>query len=546
MSDDELVLRLRDAAVRVASGLELEAVLQNIVEAAAALLDARYAALGVIGDGDELSQFVHTGFDDAHTIGHPPHGRGILGLLIHDAKPLRLRDLTTHPQSYGFPEGHPPMRSFLGVPVRVRDAVYGNLYLTEKRGGDEFTESDEQLALALAATAGAAIDNAFLYSATRLRERSLDAIREISAEILSGSSDDRVLELIALRARELVAADLAVISVPQTSLAHGVLRVRAAAGEGSASISGASVTDEDSLAGEVMRRRRLMAANWVPSELAPAMSPDSGNTAIGVPLLVRGEPFGALTLAARRFGDEQRRLTETFANQASLMLEYTRAKDELERLLLIEERERIGRELHDSVIQRLFATGLELQALSERHRRRDPDLAAQLGNAVDVLDDTITQIRASIFALRPPELGSGSTHEVPVIRLHELVAGIVAESTRALEFEPQLQLPGDIQRTVPSDIAEHLLVVVREGLSNVARHASASAATVEIETDEQFVARVSDNGVGPAAGSTATGYGLDNMRDRAKAAGGTFEIRAREGGGTVVEWRAGAVEPMSR
>lgn len=543
MSNDELVLRLRDAAVRVASSLELETVLQHIVEAAAALLDARYAALGVLGERDRLSEFVYTGLDgDSHTMAHLPHGHGILGVLIHDAIPLRLRDLTTHPQSYGFPEGHPPMRSFLGVPLRVRDAVYGNLYVTEKRGGREFTESDEQLALALAAAAGAAIDNAFMYGATRERERSLDAIREISSEILSGSGDDRVLELIAMRARELVDADLAVICVPRPSDPHHGLVVRAAAGKGSASISGATVANDDSLAGEVMRRRRLMAADWVSSELAPAMSPGSGNTAIGAPLLVRGEPFGALTLAARRFGDEQRRLTETFANQASVMLEYTRAKQELERLLLIEERERIGRELHDSVIQRLFATGLELQALAARYAQQEPDLALQLATAVDALDDTITQIRASIFALHPPELGSGATHEVPVTRLHELVAGIVAESTRALEFEPQLRLPGDPQRTVPSDIAEHLLVVVREGLSNVARHASASAATVEIETGEVFVARVSDNGVGPAAGPTSTGYGLDNMRERARTAGGSFEIRAQPDGGTVIEWRAGDVE----
>src|SRR5690606_28060464 len=178
-----------------------------------------------------------------------------------------LKDVTAHPKSYGFPKGHPVMRTFLGVPVRVRDAVYGNLYVTEKKNGEEFTEYDEQLALALAAHAGAAIDNAFLYGATRLRERSLDAIREISGEILSGSSDDRVLELVAERARELVDADLAVICVPRRTAADPVLYVRAAAGEGSAKIMGASITAEDSLAGEVMRRRRLMAADWVPSEL---------------------------------------------------------------------------------------------------------------------------------------------------------------------------------------------------------------------------------------------------------------------------------------
>jgi len=192
MDDVGVVRRLRDAAVRVASGLELEAVLRNVVEAAAGLLDARYAALGVIGADRFLSEFIHTGFDgDIERVGHLPEGHGILGLLIHDAQTLRLEDLTTHPQSVGFPDGHPAMRAFLGVPVRVRDAVYGNLYLTEKRGGLAFTESDEQLATALAAAAGAAIDNAFLYRTTRVRERSLDAMAEISGAMLSGASDAR-------------------------------------------------------------------------------------------------------------------------------------------------------------------------------------------------------------------------------------------------------------------------------------------------------------------------------------------------------------------
>jgi signal transduction histidine kinase len=540
MDDNGLVLRLRDAAVRVASGLELEAVLQNVVDAAVALLDARYAALGVIGDGDTLSEFVHTGFDgDLDRMDHLPRGHGILGLLIEDPRPLRLRDLTLHPRSYGFPDGHPPMRTFVGVPVRVRDTIYGNLYVTEKRVG-HFTASDEQLALALAATAGAAIDNAFLYGATRVRERSLDAIREISGEIVSGSGDDRVLELIAQRARELVDADLAVICVPRTAAPDELLDVRAAAGKSADAIAGATVTADESLAGEVMRRGRLVAAGWAPSELAQAMTPDSGNTAIGVPLLARGAPFGALTLAVRHFGDEERRLTETFANHASVMVEYSRTRAELDRLLLIEERERIGRDLHDSVIQRLFATGLHLQALAARYGPGEPDLAATLGRAVDGLDDTIAQIRATIFALQPPELESQATHDVPAMRLYELAMGIVAESGRALGFEPDVLLPGGHDRMVPSDIAAHLLVVVREALSNVARHASATAATVEIELGDEFAARVTDNGIGISPDQTSGGYGLQNMRDRANDVGGEFAVSRRREGGTVLQWRVRA------
>jgi signal transduction histidine kinase len=428
------------------------------------------------------------------------------------------------------------MRTFVGVPIIVHDKVYGRLYITEKRDG-EFTESDEQLALALAATAGAAVHNALLYGATRLRERSLDAIREISGEILSGSSGDRVLELIAERARELIDADIAVICVPRPHAADGVLEVRAAAGAPPVPGRGSTVMAEDSFAGEVMRRGRLVAAKWVPVELASAMAPDMGNTAVGVPLLVRGAPFGALTLAVRRFGDEQRRLTETFANHASVMLEYSRAKAELDRLVLVEERERIGRDLHDSVIQRLFATGLELQALASRYERQDEALADRLLAAADGLDETITQIRATIFALQPPEVEESGSNEVSVARLHELVIAIVAESTRALGFEPEVVLAGDPGRMVPGDIAAHMLVVVREGLSNVARHAQASSARVEIEVADAYIARVRDNGVGFDPEPAAGGYGLQNMRERARSVGGAFDVTAHPGGGAALEWR---------
>ena len=252
--EDSVISRISEAAVTVASGLELADVLQHVVEAAAMLLDARYAALGVIGDDRELETFVHTGFDgDIDAIGHPPEGRGILGLLIRDAQPLRVDDLSSHPASVGFPEGHPPMRTFLGAPIRVRERVYGNLYVTDKRGGGPFTEADEQLALLVAAAAGAAIDNAIMYGATRQRERSLDALREISGEILGGSEGPRVLNLIAERALDLTGADQAVICMPRPSTAGAVLEVRAAAGRSASTLRGELVTADTSLSGTVMR-----------------------------------------------------------------------------------------------------------------------------------------------------------------------------------------------------------------------------------------------------------------------------------------------------
>lgn len=535
MSNDEVVSRLTDAMVTVASGLDLPSVLQQIAEAAATLLDARYAALGVIGDDGGLVEFVHTGFDgDIDKIGHLPEGHGILGLLIHDARPLRLDDLTTHPRSVGFPDGHPMMRSFLGVPIRARDQVYGNLYVTEKGDGSTFTEREEQLAIALGAVAGAAVNNALHYGATRRREQSLDALREISGEILSGADDEQVLDLVADHARELVDGMLALISVPHRL--DDTLVVRAAAGPAARDLAGSQLPAKGSLAAAVMQEGCAIVTDQVPAELIDALAGTRDTSVVGVPMLVRGEPYGALVVASDHLADDHLRLIETFGNHASVVIEYSRARHELERLLLIEERERIGRDLHDSVIQRLFATGLELQALAARRERSDGELAAILSNAVDGLDDTISQIRATIFALQPPQL-SDTAGEVTAAELHRLVANIVAESARALGFRPQLVLPNKPDATVPRDVAAHMLVVLREGLSNVARHASATEATVEIELDDGFVARVTDNGVGLPPEVPIGGNGLVNMRRRAEAVGGQFAINEAREGGTILEWR---------
>lgn len=540
--DDRVVARLGAAALRIASGLELSEVLQHVVEAAAALLDARYAALGVIGEGDTLAEFVHTGFDgDLERVGHLPKGLGILGLLIRDARPLRLDDLTAHPQAVGFPDGHPTMRSFVGVPIRVRDRVYGNLYVTEKHGGRAFTAGDEELALTLAAAAGAAVDNAFLYGATRRRERSLDALRKISGELLSGTDGGRVLDMVTDRARELLEGAAASLYVPLAAPGDDHLVVRAASGDAVGGLVGAVVPADSSLAGEVMRAGRPTVTDVVPDELVTAVG-TTPVTAVGVPLLVRGAPFGALIVAAPHLDDDALRLIETFANHASVMVEYSRARTELERLLVIEERERIGRDLHDTVIQQLFAAGLQLQALAGRREHDDPQLAQVLGGLVDGLDDIITQIRATIFALQPPAL-SGDDDAVSTDRLHELVAAIVGESSRALGFQPELVLPGDTDVRVPGTVAAHLLVVVREALSNVARHAAATEATVTVEVGEEVVVRVYDNGIGIPAAVPPGGNGLDNLRHRAETLGGRFAVESRLEGGTVLEWRVGPIGP---
>jgi signal transduction histidine kinase len=353
---------LFDAILSIASDFSLSAVLQRITEAACSLVDARYGALGVIGEDRMLSDFIPVGIDaeTIKAIGHLPEGHGILGLLVIDPKPLRLRDLGTHPDSYGFPEHHPPMKSFLGVPVKVRDQVFGNLYLCEKRNADEFTQEDEDLVIALAGAAGVAIENA------RLHHR-------------------------------------------------------------------------------------------------------------------------------------------------------------VQSLAVVEDRERIARDLHDRVIQRLFATGMALQATTRL--AGDQELAARVQETVDDIDETIREIRNTIFALTAPSRRG--------LRLD--ILGVADEARAGLGFIPQVHLEGPVETMVPDDVAEHLLTVLREALTNVARHARASRVDVVVTAGADLAVRVVDDGRGftPREG----GRGLRNMEERARALGGKLRVNPDRNGGTVLEWR---------
>jgi len=365
--EPEQLQALLDAVFVIEAELELPGILRRIVEAACKLTGARYGALGVLDvSGKALSEFVHVGIDEATVdeIGHLPEGAGILGLLIVEPQPIRLKDLSEHPDSVGFPPHHPPMRSFLGVPVRVRGEVYGNLYLTEKQGAEDFSDGDQDVIVALAAAAGIAVDNARLHA-----------------------------------------------------------RV------------------------------------------------------------------GELTMAA--------------------------------------DRERIARELHDTVIQRLFSTGLSLQSVLPTVE--DLDLRSRIQEAVTSLDDTIRQVRTTIFALEPP----------PAARkgVRARVLDICAEAARTLGFEPEVRFSGAIDRGVRSPLATELLSVLREALSNVARHASAHRAEVEVSVDGALALRVVDDGRGVADTSAASGgRGMSNMAERAELLGGTFSVSNRPGGGTEVSW----------
>ncbi|BCJ48929.1 histidine kinase [Actinoplanes sp. NBRC 14428] len=511
----ERIRALLDAVVGISTDLDLRSTLQRIVQAACNLVGARYGALGVLGpDRRELSDFITHGIDpELHArIGDLPHGRGVLGLLITDPHPVRLPDITRHPRSYGFPPNHPPMHSFLGVPVRTRDQIFGNLYLAEKQGAPEFTDDDEEIVVALAAAAGVAIDNARLFTLAQRRERWLSAAAEITSVLLGTVNRTEALRLIARRAREISNAELVLVLLHDEDTARYSIEVA----DGADAMVGRMLSvDVDALATEGTSLGDI--ADW------PGPVPDG--PAMAAPLANADMPQGVLIVAGAEAGrEDDAALLSSFAGQATLALERARAQEERELLVVLEDRERIARDLHDVVIQRLFATGMQLQGVAPHALR--PDTAKKISAAVDDLDATIRDIRRSIFELRAP-VG-------PSLRTE--LRDAVEAATDALGFRPSLDVSGPVDSAVPDDVVPELLAVLREALSNVARHANASGVRVSVRAaDGEVVIRVEDDGVGtdPAA---ARG-GLVNMGERARDLGGVFEVTPGPAGGTIVSWR---------
>lgn len=526
--------RLLEAVVGIGSELQLPGLLQRIVGTAVAVSGARYGALGVLDPTGtrRLTQFVTIGIDEAAAaaIGAPPEGRGVLGLLFDGSQPIRLDDISDHPASYGFPPGHPPMQTFLGVPILVRGTSFGNLYLTDKEGGP-FTAADEQLVLALAAAAGLAVQNARLYEDTRRRQRWLEASGEITTRLLGGASRDEVLQLIAHRARELVSADLAFLALPGND---GALVVRVADGPGTDELVDV-VLPPTSLSAHVMahgQALRLPDARADDRVWQPIISLVHAGPALFTPLRSEPSPVGTLVVAnhAERpaFTEEDQRVVEAFADQAALALRLGEMAADRERLAVYEDRDRIARDLHDLVIQRLFATGMLLDSASRL--AASPELQTRMSRAVDDLDETIKEIRTTIFALQVPTMAAVEGLRAAILR-------DVAAAAPALGFEPTVTFSGPIESRVPAEVAEHLLAVLREALSNVARHAGASRACVRLTVGGAIRLEVSDDGKGipPAVNRS----GLRNLAQRADALGGTFEVTRRETAdtGTLLEWR---------
>ncbi|MGW2745569.1 sensor histidine kinase [Streptomyces sp. NPDC001450] len=525
---------LLDAVLAVGSDLDLEVVLHRIVESAVTLVDAQYGALGVLGDEGTIKQFLTVGIDEEAIarIGHYPRGEGILGLLIRHPEPLRLANLADHPASAGFPAGHPPMTSFLGAPIRVRDQVFGNLYLTNKKSGTEFDTDDEAVLRTLAAAAGVAIDNARLYDDAHRRQRWLAASNELTRSLLSGAEPAAVLESFTTTVREMAGADLVTLAVPVGD--KGELVIEAASGARAEEVGGL-LLPATALAAKVYTSGETITSEAVsvdPRAEGGSASVVELGPAFFVPLGTREHVRGVLQVAnvpgGVLFTDAVIDMVTGFGNQAALALDVAEHRRDTERMVVLNDRDRIARDLHDLVIQRLFAGALSLQSTLGRVSDR-PQVSERIQRVVDDLDDTIKIIRSTVYALREHDQSRGSG----------LRAQLVAATERAAEslgFAPALRMTGLLDTAVSAEQAEQLLAVLGEALSNAARHAHAGTVDVTVEvTDTELKLRVADNGRGIDPAATRRS-GLANLRRRAEELGGTFSVSASRPSGTVVEW----------
>ncbi|MDQ6721021.1 MAG: GAF domain-containing protein, partial [Candidatus Dormibacteraeota bacterium] len=467
---------LLEAGLTLAAELSLPMVLQRIVDLAAEVTDARYVALGVIGGGDELVDFITTGISakQRRAIGTLPRGRGLLGLLIREPRIVRIEEIRSHPESVGFPPNHPPMRSFLGAPVQAMGRIYGNIYLADKRDAREFSLEDERSVHVLATQAGVAIANASLYQESLRREQWLEALREITGAILEGTAANTLLMSIAEHARVLAGADAATIL--STTSRPGRLEVAAAVGAYAQQVQGQSVPATKSISGDVIETGKLIHTDDASTHgraYQPIIRMGHVGPAIFVPLRVLGRATGTLMVAnlkgGRPFDEGTIRLVETFADQASVAIEYGRAQTDLQRLGLMDERERIAKELHDGIIQSVFAVGMGLQGTALL--AGSPETVARIDGAVDELDRVIRDLRNYIFGLRPGILADRQLDEA----LRELGNDIQKRGTTRVEVEVDAELAAAV-----SSRSHEIVQLTREALSNVARHAQATHSIVRL------------------------------------------------------------------
>jgi signal transduction histidine kinase len=502
--------------------VELPVVLRDIARAACQLVNARYGALGVLAPHGGLEEFIHVGIDDetAERIGPLPSGKGLLGAVIDNPQPIRLRHIADDVRSVGFPPEHPPMASFLGVPIRVRGEVFGNLYLTEAARG-EFSAEDEELVKALAATAGVAIENARLFEMGERRQSWLRASAEITQQLLSDEGEDP-LKLIARRTRELANADIVTVVLPTPDGER--LMVEVASGDHADDLTGVTYPVHDSLGELAISTGRPGLIGDITNE--PNLHVHISDAVSVGPVMVlplaggqrtRGALVAARLHGRHRFDEADLDMATTFANHAVVALELADARADQQRMLLLEDRDRIARDLHDHVIQRLFAAGLSIQSVAAGIG--DARGGERLNRSVTDIDETIRQIRTTIFQLRG-ELGP----QTGTVRTRLLA--VVAEVTALLSFEPRVEFNGPIDSVVPEHVVDDLVAVTREALTNIARHAHAERADVVLTASSaEACLVVSDDGVGVGDGQRRSG--LANLRERAARHGGTLAITGR-------------------
>ena len=524
---------LLEAMLTVSSDLDLESTLESIVAAAIRLVDAEYGALGVLGSGHDLSAFLAQGIgEDVRTeIGHLPTGRGVLGLLIDEPRVLRLTDLSEHPASVGFPANHPPMTSFLGAPIRVREEIFGNLYLTEKKNGGLFTEDDELVIQALASAAGIAIENARLYEQAQAQLAWIEANRDVVAELLTGADNQEVLEGIARKVLTLAEADLVCIAEPhdhdEPPGSVEELVVTVAEGIDANVFRGRAVPIKGSTSGHAFVQRRPVLRDHLEYDISGDSSTRHGPVMVA-PLRTADSTRGVLIALRAKgreaFAEDLLSLSADFADQAALALQLAGATNQAHQMRVLEDRERIARDLHDHVIQRIFAEGLTLQATLQR--TRSPEIRERLTRSINNMQDIVQDVRTTIFDLQSE--GSETT------RLRQRVQEAVDQQVDDLPLQTHVRMAGPLSIVEPR-LADQVVAVVREALSNAVRYAHATTVMVSIAVDDELAVEVTDDGVGLPEDVTPSG--LKNLQTRAVESGGSFALTTPGSGhGLCVRW----------
>lgn len=532
MTAQQRLRQLLKASHSIVQELSLPAVLRRLVATAKDVSGAKYAALGVIGGDGTLEQFLHVGMadDTVRAIGELPKGRGVLGALIDNPKPIRLSRISEDPRSSGFPDGHPPMTTFLGVPIRSRDVVFGNLYLTDRADGGPFTAEDEELVLALAATAGIAIENARLYEESRRRQEWLRASGEITRQLLDPEADyAETLHEIATSVKRLASADVVTLVTPTRD--HPVqLEVIIATGAAERELIGIRYPTENSIAWRAMQDGqglRLAFVDQHPDVYLHLRPYVPVSQAMALPLRGEAGPRGAIVagrlIPHAPFTASDLDMAGTFAGQAAIALELNDARAVQQRLGVLEDRDRIARDLHDHVIQRLFAAGLSLQSIAATVE--DDTLHERLSRTVGELDETIRQIRTKIHELQEDSSQS----------LRGTALAVVDQLAPLLPARPDLSLIGSLDSISDEAIIADVEAVLRESLTNVTKHAHATQVRVRIQAGKQRLhLTVIDNGVG--LGHSTRRSGLANLSRRAERQGGYLEVGDSVEGGLRLRW----------